>query len=237
MDEKVLISLLVELAGREEELAAAEHTLAHSTDRTRDLRDLQAEYEEEAALARRGDQAANVRLRGKENEIRAAETELVRRQEQVVGLSDRRQFQALQKEIEGLRQAVARLEDEAFALLAEVEAAERGQQSAEADRERQGGRGAAEAERLDVAATRALAARTEIETEIARLVGLLPDPVRRQVERLRRGGGQAVVRVVGGACGGCCGQLPAQLAIDADKGRSVVRCAGCACFVVHRPWH
>ncbi|MCB1183680.1 hypothetical protein KDM41_09600, partial [bacterium] len=75
------------------------------------------------------------------------------------------------------------------------------------------------------------------EVEIARLLALLPPAVRRHVERLHGGGRRAVVWVAGGACGGCFGQLPAQQAIDADKGKSLVRCAGCARYVVHRPWN
>ena len=236
MDEKVLINLLVEVAGLEEDLAAAEHTLSHHATRGRDLRELQAEYEEDAALAEAGDQSANVRLRGKENEIRANETALALKRDQIIGVSDRRQHQALQREISGLQQKLETLEDEAMALLAAVEAAEGGREDAEADRVKQETKGESEIGRLEGEAAEAATARDKLALELERLVGMLPEAVKRHVQRLQKNGGPAVVRVQSGACGGCFGQLPTQQGIDADKGRTLVRCAGCACYVVHRPW-
>ncbi len=236
MDDKVLIALLVELASLEEELALAETTLSHHTSRTRDLRELQAEYEEDAAVARRGDQDAATRLRGKENEIRAAEVALASKREQKIGCRDSRQFEALRREISGLEHRISVLEDEAMVLLAATEQAATGRSTAEADRSRQRERGALEVERLAGEAKQAAAARDELVTEIDDRVKLLPEAVRRHVLRLRSNGGQAVVRVSGGACGGCFGQLPAQQGLDAAQGRSLVRCAGCARYVVHRPW-
>lgn len=237
MDERVTIDLLVEIAGLEEKLAVAESTLAHHTRRTRDLRELQAEYEEDAAEARRGDQDANTRLRGKENEIRATEAALALKREQVVGCCDSRQYQAFQLEIAGLEQKLNRLEDEALALLAEVEQAGAGRAAAKRDQARQADQGQSEISEMAAEARQATAARDELVVELADRIQLLPVVIRRHVLRLREHGDRAVVRVEGGACGGCFGQLPAQLGIDADKGRAVVRCAGCACYVVHRDWH
>ena len=231
-----MINLLVELAGLEEDLALADTTLAHHATRERDLRQLQAEYEEDAASARTGDQDANVRLKGKENEIRAVETELTLKRDQIVGVSDRRQYKALQKEIATLEQRLVATEDEAMALLTEVEEAAVGRTEAEADRLAQSSRGQAEIERMDGETEQAGADSGVLAQKIADRIALLPEAVKRHILRLRQNGGLAVVRVVSGACGGCFGQLPAQKAIDADKGRAVVRCAGCARYVVHKPW-
>jgi len=236
VDDKVLINLLVELAGLEEEWAAAAHTVVHHTARERDLRRLQAEYEEDASRAQVGDQGAHVRLRGKENEIRATETALTLKRDQIIGVSDSRQYGALQKEITGLEQKLSQLEDEALTLLAEVETAGAGCDEAEADREAQALRGQAEITRLDSETERATVAQTELTAAIDRCLSMLPETVKRQVLRLRQNGGPAVVRVKSGVCGGCFGQLPAQQAIDAEKGRAVVRCAGCGRFVVHHVW-
>lgn len=236
MDEKVLIKLLVELAGLEEEWAAAAHTVAHHTAREQDLRRLQAEYEEDAACAQVGDQGAKVQLRGKENEIRANETALTLKRDQIIGVSDKRQYRALQKEITALEQKLAGLEDEAMALLAAVEETVVGRDEAVADRETQAVRGEAEIARLDSETKQAAARRTELAAAIDRCLSMLPEAVRRHAVRMRRNGGPAVVRVESGACGGCFVQLPAQLAIDAEKGRSVVRCPECARFVVHHVW-
>ena len=236
LDDKVLINLLAELAGCEEELAAAEYAITRRAARERDLGELQAEYEADAARARDEDRDVNERLRSTESAIRSGEAELAAKQDELVGLADRRQYQARQKEIEILQAKLARLEEEAFALLDAVEAAEHGSGTAEADRSRQAQRGEREREGLVGQAERATSAIGAISEEVDRLVHMLPEAVKRQVLRLRSDGGRAVVRVENGACGGCFAQLPAQQGIDADKGRAVVRCASCARYVVHRPW-
>jgi len=237
LDIKVTINLLVEIAALEEELGVAETTLSHHIRRTRDLRELQAEYEEDAVQARHGDRDANTRLRGKENEIRATEAALALKREQVIGCSDSRQYQAYQREIAGLVQKVDQLEDEAFVLLAEVEQAADGREDAEKDRNRQQISGQDEISDMAGETLQVVAARDELAAQLADRIRLLPEAIKRNVLRLRQNGGPAVVKVTGGACGGCFGLLPAQQGIDADKGRAVVRCAGCARYVVHRPWN
>jgi predicted nucleic acid-binding Zn-ribbon protein len=237
LDDKVLIDLLAELAGREEEREMAAHTLDHHTDREEHLRELQAEYEDDAARAREGDLSAAVQLRVKEAEIRTVEAELAVKRDRIIGISDRRQYTALQHEIAALEQRQAGLESEALLLLDKTEGTERDAAVAAAEARRQAARGSGEIAQLTAESERAERRSAELADEIARLVGMLPDGIRRHVQRLQQDGGRAVVRVESGACGGCFGQLPAQQAIDAEKGRGVVRCAGCARFVVHRPWH
>ena len=168
--------------------------------------------------------------------IRAAQTRLVLKREQVVGCSDSRQYQALRREIANLEQKIDRLEEDALVLLSEAEQAEDGHRRAEQDRASQRKFGQSEICGLDAEAQQALVARDELVAEIGRLVGMLPESIKRHVLRLRQNGGRAVVVVAGGACGGCFGQLPAQQAIDAGQGRNLVRCAGCARYVVRRPW-
>jgi len=236
VDEKVLINLLVEIADLEEELAAARHTLAHHSSREKDLRELQAEYEDDADRAQLGDQDVNVSLRGKENEIRAAEASLISKKDQIIGITDRRQHQAMLREIGSLEQKLVRLEDEAMGLLEAVEAAAEVRNETEAERRVQKDRGQTEIDRMDGETGQAAAAQAELEADMDRLLAMLPEAVKRHVQRLRQKNGRSVVHVQNGACGGCFGQLPAQQALDADKGRVLVRCAGCACYVVHRAW-
>ncbi len=237
MDDKILLNILAELAGLEEELATAGHTLAHHSSRERDLRELQVEYEEDAGRARNGNADANSCLRAKELEIRTVEAALAGKKEKITGVGDGRQYLALQREIAGLAQKLGKCEDEAMALLAIVEATEEGRHEAEAGRATQVTRGEAEISRMAEETIKATAAHAAIEADIARLLSMLPVAVRRHVQRLAKNGGRAVVHVESGACGGCFGQLPVQQAIDADKGRALVRCAGCARYVVHRAWH
>lgn len=236
MDQKILINLLVELAELEAEQAAVQQTVVHHAARQKDLRELQAEYDDDAARARQGDQDVHLRLRGKESEIRSLSALLSGKEDQIIGISDRRQFRALQAEIAGLQQKLSELEDEALALLTAAETATKGRDEVLAESDAQCVRGTEEIERLDGESARAVAAAGALAEKIAHCVGMLPPEIRRRVERLRQNGGPAVVTVQSGACGGCFGQLPAQQAIDADKGRALVRCPGCARFVVHQAW-
>ncbi len=236
MDEKVLINILVEMAGLDEKLAAADHTLEHHTDRERDLRELQVEYEDDATVAHDRDLDVNVLLRAKENDIRTAEAGLVHKKAQLAAVTDTRQRTAVQKEIVDLQQKLATAEDEALTLLTAVEAAADGSREADGDLARQSGRSQNEISRMDEETVQATVTRTELLAERERLLSLLPEAVKRHVQRLQKSRGQSVVHLESGACGGCFGQLPAQVAIDVDKGRTVVRCPSCARYIVHRSW-
>ncbi|MCB1185246.1 hypothetical protein KDM41_17650, partial [bacterium] len=148
MEERILIDLLVQLGACEEARETAAHTVHHHTDREQHLRELQAEYEEDAAEAADGERTVAVRLRLKEAEIRTAAAALALKNDRIVGLSDRRQFQALQLEIAGLEQKLADLESEALLLVEAEDAARAATGDARGDAARQAGRGEREAVRL-----------------------------------------------------------------------------------------
>jgi predicted nucleic acid-binding Zn-ribbon protein len=236
LDTKVLINLMAELAGLEEELVDARAVVRHHTRRDSHLVELQQEYAEDELAAARDATGAAVRLRTVEGEIRRVEELLARKQDQIIGISDRRQYRALETETAGLAAELDRLETAALELLGELEKS--GEQAANAtgDRRKQTARAGDERQRLHEEATRAAAAAEEIEAEIQRLQRLLPEGLARHHARLRQQYPTAVVRVQNGACGGCFGQLPAQQAIDAQRGKNLVRCASCARFVVHHSW-
>jgi predicted nucleic acid-binding Zn-ribbon protein len=61
---------------------------------------------------------------------------------------------------------------------------------------------------------------------------MTPAAVAGHLGRLREQYDQAVVRVEGRSCAGCGGQMPQQQAIDAARGKALVRCPSCARFVV-----
>ena len=231
-----MLNLMVELAGLEEELAAAKTTLAHHTRRDRHLRQLQDEYEADADQAEAEGRNAAVTLRGTEGRIQDIEGTLVRKRDQVIGISDRRQYQALQAEIKVLESALDRLETEAIELMDNIGRREQKAGQAKGERDSQADRGSAELTRMGEETVRARAAELEIAGEIERLTGLLPDKIARHVIRLRAQYSQAVVRVQAGACGGCFSILPAQQGIDAEQGKALVRCSSCARYVVHKSW-
>ena len=146
-------------------------------------------------------------------------------------MTDRRQFKALQREIAVMEKELDRLETAELEYMDEAEAASVQELPAMATTDH-------EAEEADLRATdeKAALAEAEILGEIDRLIGMTPPAVSGHLGRLRKQGDRAVVRVEGRACGGCGGQLPAQLALDAARGKALVRCPSCARFVVRHSY-
>ncbi|MCP4574296.1 MAG: hypothetical protein GY838_18195 [bacterium] len=236
-DPRIVVNALVELAGHEEALAEARSALARESRQRRNQRELAAEYDADADAAGTQMQEAETGFRARAREIHDLEEALGAKRDLLVGLVDRRQHRALSEEITALERRLDRLESEAYELLDEAD--ERSDEVAEA---KQGGRRAED--RRTAAAAGAAAAGDRVDAlehesavEIARLLDLLPPDVARHVKRLQTRGGRAVVRLEGGACGGCFALLPPQQAIAVDKGRLLVRCASCSCYVVHKPWY
>jgi predicted nucleic acid-binding Zn-ribbon protein len=236
LDKEVMLNLMVELAGLEEELASVRATLAHHVARDRHLRELQEEYTEDVTREEGDSREATLSVRSAEGRIRDLEAALARKRDQLIGVTDRRQFQALQSEIRNLENELDRLETEAIELMEAAGRKTRRTEKAERERNAQADKGSAELARLDKEATQARLAEREISEEIERLLGMLPEATARHVARLRSQDGPAVVRVQGGACGGCFSRLPTQQGLDAAKGRALVRCASCSRFVVRQSW-
>jgi predicted nucleic acid-binding Zn-ribbon protein len=236
MDPAVLLNMMVELAGLEEELAAARAVLAHHGKRDRHLRELRDEYAADAAAAETAGQDAAVNLRRTEGRIRDVEAALVHKRDQIIGVSDRRQYKAMQTEIRTLEAELEKLETAGLEILESSEQSDESAEEARVDLDRQAIRGAEEIARMEAETVKARAAEEEITEEIERLVAIMPQAEARHVARLREQYGRAAVRVQGGACGGCFGQLPVQVGIDAEQGRSLVRCASCARYVVRKSY-
>lgn len=236
MDPSVLLNLMVEMAGLEEELADARAVLAHHSRREKHLRELQQEYEDDAAVAEAADRGAAVSLRRTDGRIRDIEVALERKKDQVIGVKDRRQYRALQDEIRSLENELETLETAGLELLESSETREEDAGQARDELDRQTDRGDQEISEMAAETTRAKAAEEEIVQEIERLIGIMPQAEGRHVARLRGQYDRAVVRVKSGACGGCFAQLPVQVGLDAVQGRALVRCSSCARYVVRKSW-
>jgi|GEM_PF-2102069 len=236
MDPSVLVNLMVEMAGLEEELVAVRATLDHHRQREKHLRELQAEYQADTVEAESAGQDAAVRLRMTEGRIRDIEGSLARKKNQLGGVSDDRQFKALQGEIHALAEELDRLETLGLELIEKAGGLDRETEQVRRETGDQKDRGTAEIDTMAAESERAMAAEKEIVQEIERLIGIMPAAEARHVARLRTQYDQAVVRVQSGACGGCFGQLPVQQGLDAEQGRALVRCASCARYVVRRSW-
>jgi len=231
-----MLNLMVELAGLEEELADARATVAHHQRRDTHLRQLQDEYVTDAEDAEAAGLGAVVDLRRTEGRIKDTEGALARKRERITGLSDLRQYEALQAEIKSLEDELDGLENRGLELLDEVRRMEDDSGQARRDRDVRGERGAGEMEKMRRETRMARAAEEELIRQIDRLTGMLPDSEGRHVKRLMSHLPQAVVRVQSGACGGCFSQLPVQKALDAEQGRALVRCGSCARYIVHKSW-
>ena len=90
--------------------------------------------------------------------------------------------------------------------------------------------------RPSLAPEQELAARQEIQDEVARLIALLPANVGSLLQRLRSRGGRSVVRLADVACGECGSRLPTQLKSSVERGRRLVRCTGCFRYLVRPSW-
>ena len=232
-----MLNLMVELAGLEEELAAARATVAHHGRRDTHLRSLQDEYVADAETAEAAERGAEVDLRRTEGRIKEVEDTLTRKRAQVGGVSDSRQLLALQAEIKNLAKELDRLETFGLALLDDVRRKDGAAGTARRERDAQESCGTEEMEKMAGEMRLARAAEQEILLEIERLTGLLPDRESRHVKRLMSQLPPAVVRVQSGACGGCFSQLPVQKALDAEQGKALVRCGSCARYVVRKAWN
>jgi len=236
MDPSVLLNLMVEMAGLEEELADARAVLAHHSRRDRHLRELSQEYMDDAAAAEAAGLDAAVTIRQTDGRIRDIEGALERKRDQVIGVTDRRQYNALKDEIRSLEAQLERLETTGLELLEASDLKEDNAGQARDDLDRQHDRGSEEIARMEAESAKAKAAEEEIVQEIERLIGTMPPAEGRHVARLRGQYDRAVVRVESGACGGCFGQLPIQVGLDAKQGRALVRCSSCARYVVRKSW-
>jgi predicted nucleic acid-binding Zn-ribbon protein len=236
LDNEMVLNILVEMAGLEEELADARATQAHHAERDLHLRQLQEEYEADATQVEDESRQAATTLRGAEGRIQDIEAVLARKRDQVIGISDRRQYQALQNEIRALETELDRLETQAIELMEDVGRKDRQTRQADRERDTQADRGSAELARMDKETVQAQAAEEEILGQIARLMSMLPDPVARHLARLRTQHSRSVVRVQDGACGGCFSLLPTQQGIDAARGHALVRCNSCSRYVVRKSW-
>lgn len=76
----------------------------------------------------------------------------------------------------------------------------------------------------------------ELGEDIERLLGQLPPDIGRHARRLRTRYDRSVSYVRSGACDACFQQLPPQQAAEVARGRKLLRCAGCARYMVHRRW-
>lgn len=237
MDEKVVINILVELAGLESELVVARGLLARNKDRQGSLGELQEEYRQDAERAEQADKDSEVDFRNREGEIRQLESTLIDRRRRLESLTDARQVEAQRKEIDSLAERLDELETQALELLDVAQDTRREAETARVEYSEQEERSLRQKGSMVDQSAQAAAAEEELIAEIERLLGMLPEVESRHVRRLRQGLDQSVSFLVSGACGGCFSQLPTQQGLAVEKGAVLVRCPSCSRYIVHQAWH
>ena len=120
MDDKIVINILVELAGLEEELVAARGLQERNLAREESMGELQEEYRQDENQAAKTGLETEVRFRNREGEMLQLEKQLADRRRRLAGLGDPRQVEALEKEIVLLSQRLDSLETRALELLDEA---------------------------------------------------------------------------------------------------------------------
>ncbi|MGD9548601.1 MAG: zinc ribbon domain-containing protein [Candidatus Krumholzibacteriia bacterium] len=231
-----MIDVLVELARCEMERLDTRHRLDGDRARLEFLAELGRECEEDAVEAEGEAVRSTVNLRHQEARIAELETALERKRGQLAAAGEAKQRQALEREMAALQERIDRDFEEYCRLSGETEDRRGDADRARTDRDDRRRQGDGEQEAILARRGLLEAAAAEIDQEIARLQNLLPDGIRRQIDRLWSRGLQAVVTVSGQACGGCFALLTPQQAIAADQGKDLVRCPSCSRFVVHPPW-
>lgn len=232
MEPRVVQATLQQVAALEERLAAARDARQRHLRRDDHLGALGRELAADAGAAREAVVEATAALRRLDRELRQVEQDLASRRQRLAAVADARQAVAVRHEAEALERRRQDLEAEAAGLLGALEAAEAQAGSAEADAGRQALRARDELSGLTAAAERGAIDLAAGEAEMERLLALLPPELARHLRRLQSRGGPSVVPVRGAACGGCFAQLPAALAGEVEKHRSVVRCTGCGRVVI-----
>lgn len=219
-----------------------EESVRHEADRARLPAERQA-HERKVAAARRALAALDARLEEAQKRRRALDRDLatldaqVRHFEhQLEGVTDQRQFEAVQHEIAGARAKRDTLETEALELLEREEAgvAERPTLTAELARVEQA---AAEAGAgFDATEARLSARLAELDRARDGVAAALPAATRTRYDKLRAGrAGRAVAALTGNACGACQSAQPPHALQEARKRVTLLVCEGCGRLLLLPP--
>jgi len=236
MDARVVLDILVELAGLEDELVSLRVVRKKSISREKNLKELADEYRDDEIKARAGNLANELAYKNSEGRLKTLEAALADRKDKLVGLKEPRQYKVLKDEILSLERQIDRLEDEVLDGLDDSGKKVQDEIDAAAGRKQQKDTLQKESQGREGRKQQSAAAEKEILQDIERLIGMLPQVEGRHVLRLRTKLDQSCIWISGSGCGACFEQLPTQKALEVQKGKNFVRCPGCARFIVHRPW-
>ncbi len=234
VDQQATVHWLTALAGFEAELEEARNAAGQAARQDREQEGLLHRYETEltATVERSGDLAPQ--LRALEGSVQDLQAQIERKKQQQDLIRDNKEYKALTAEIENLSGQIDAQETEILTLIEKRDEAEREtkRQRTELEQKRQ----EISSRRRELAEVRAAteARQEEITREIATCTSQLHPDITARLERMRTRVPLPVVWLDEGACGGCYASFPTQIALEIEKGRSVVRCQACGRYVVAR---
>lgn len=188
-----------------------------------------------AASTQAGMEAAKLRVKQIESERKRLELDVEAKQQLISKYANQQlltrkneEYKALAHEIEGCKVDINKIEDQEIGLMEQAEVAQK--QVVEATRV------AADAKKLVDGQITELAARehnlkkdlTQLEADRDQLAAAVDEITRSRYERLfRNKGGQVIVGVQHGVCGGCHMKLQTQLLVSCQAQKEIVTCGNC----------
>jgi predicted nucleic acid-binding Zn-ribbon protein len=187
----------------------------------------------EVALRKKELEASQKRRRDAEHEVGRLDGEIQKLQGQQFLLKTNKDFAAMTREIDLLKEKRSDLETQVILLLDSEDEFVGAVRRAEKEFEAVTAKASAETSRLDSTLAGIRADLERVLEARARLTEKLAPELRSRYERIREGKhGIAVVPVVKGSCGGCFTALPPQRINDVRLGAKVLACEGCGRLLV-----
>jgi len=176
------------------------------------------------------------RRRVLDGEIAAYDVQEKRFQQQLLSVTDQKQFEAMQHEIAAVRAKRDVLETEALERLDAEERDTKSRPEKAHVLERAEAEARATIARLDADADAIKSELASLEARRAEIAASLPPATRTRYEKLRAGrAGRAVASIESGACGGCHRGLPPASLQEARRREKLLVCDGCGRLMMLAP--
>tara|TARA_A100001037_G_C15059907_1_gene594266 strand:- start:425 stop:1159 length:735 start_codon:yes stop_codon:yes gene_type:complete len=170
-----------------------------------------------------------VRRKDLDNDVEAKKEQIQKYSQQQLETRKNEEYTALGREIDHVKEAISKIEDEELELMEEIDAYKPKIEEAKAVAEEAKTHEAKALADFDEREKNIEKELDELEEELNTLSGELDAKMVKHYERLRdTKSGAVVVGVDHGSCGGCHMKLQAQQLVDAKSGREMVTCPNCS---------
>lgn len=185
--------------------------------------------------ARNAVEQARQHLRQLENQRRQLELEVAGKQQLIERYSQQQlqtrkndEYQALAQEIERLKTAIRQIEDQELDLMEQAEQTQKEIHAAQETLRQTESFVQEQLATLQAREKNLLAEEEQLAAERERLAAALDPALRQRYERLLRSrGGNVVVGIAHGVCGGCHMRLPPQVVVNCRSDQEIVTCTNC----------